>query len=98
AKQRLRDLDEWFASKDFETGMHYFRRKAYDSAIIYFNDVIRQHPDAAKTRLAWLRLHAAYVAIRYTEDATDACTRMRQLYPDDREVKLACGAAPVAAR
>jgi outer membrane protein assembly factor BamD len=98
ATRRLRELDEWFATKDFETGMHYFRRKAYDSAIIYFNDVIRQHPEAAKTREAWLKLHAAYQAIRYTEDAVEACTKMQARYPDDRAVRLACGAAPVAAR
>jgi outer membrane assembly lipoprotein YfiO len=98
AAKRLKDLDEWFATKDFEAGMHYFRRKAFDSAILYFNDVIRQHPEASRTREAWLRLHASYKAIRYTEDATETCTRMRQLYPDDREVRLACGEAPVASR
>jgi outer membrane protein assembly factor BamD len=96
ADQQLARLDEWFATKDYETGYHYIKRKAYDSAIIYFKDVIRLHPNAKKTREAYLRLHDAYRAINYKEDARELCDAMRTKYPNDREVKDACGAAPAA--
>ncbi|HZD84907.1 MAG TPA: outer membrane protein assembly factor BamD, partial [Gemmatimonadaceae bacterium] len=65
AKSELDKLDEWFAEKDYDTGYLYLKRKAYDSAIIYFKDVIRLHPNARITRDAYLRLLEAYRAIKY---------------------------------
>jgi outer membrane assembly lipoprotein YfiO len=97
AEAELKRLDEWFAIKDFETGYHYLKRKAYDSAIIYFKDVIKLHPNAPKTRDAYLRLHDAYRAINYKDDMRDLCDAMRKSYPTDREVRDVCGAAPAAA-
>lgn len=94
ADAQLKKLDEWFATKDYETGYHYLKRKAYDSAIIYFKDVIRLHPNAPKTRDAYLRLHQAYKAINYKEDMRELCDSMRKAYPTDREVISTCGPAP----
>ena len=97
AEAELKRLDEWFAIKDYETGYHYLKRKAYDSAIIYFKDVIKLHPNAAKTREAYLRLHDAYRAINYRDDMRDLCDAMRKAYPTDRDVRSTCGPAPAAA-
>jgi len=94
-KKELDKLDEWFARKDYDTGYLYLKRKAFDSAIIYFKDVIRLHPNAKTTREAYLRLHEAYQAIRYVEDARELCDVMRKTYPTDREVAKTCGPAPV---
>jgi outer membrane protein assembly factor BamD len=96
AAQELATLDEWFAIKDYETGYHYLKRKAYDSAIIYFKDVIRLHPNAKRTRDAYLRLHDAYQAINYRDDARDLCAEMHKNYPGDREVVRECGPAAAA--
>ena len=93
-QNELTKLDEWLAEKDYNTGYLYLKRKAYDSAILYFKDVIRQHPNAKKTRDVYLRLLEAYRAIRYTEDARDLCDAMRKAYPNDREVGRDCGSAP----
>lgn len=100
ARTELARLDQWLAEKDYDTGYLYLKRKAYDSAIIYFKDVIRLHPNAPKTRDAYLRLLEAYRAIRYTDDARDLCAAMHKAYPNDREVREDCGApapAPAAA-
>jgi outer membrane protein assembly factor BamD (BamD/ComL family) len=70
------------------------KRKAYDSAIIYFKDVIKLHPAARKTRDAYLALHEAYLTINYKDDARDLCDSMRKAYPTDREVMRECGSAP----
>ena len=94
AQDRLTRLDEWLAEKDYNTAYLYLKRKAYDSAILYLKDVIRQHPNARKTRDAHLRLLEAYRAIKYTEDARDLCDAMRKAYPNDREVMKECGPAP----
>lgn len=64
AQDRLTRLDEWLAEKDYNTAYLYLKRKAYDSAILYLKDVIRQHPNAKKTRDAHLRLLEAYRADR----------------------------------
>jgi outer membrane protein assembly factor BamD len=93
-QKELDKLDEWFAEKDYDTGYLYLKRKAYDSAIIYFKDVIRLHPHANKTRDAYLRLLEAYRAIKYTEDARELCDAMRKAYPTDGEVQKQCGPAP----
>src|SRR2546423_15711800 len=94
AKNELDKLDEWFAEKDYDTGYLYLKRKAFDSAIIYFKDAIRLHPNAPKTRDAYLRLLEAYRAIKYTDDARDLCDAARKAYPNDRDVSRACGPAP----
>lgn len=94
SKKELERLDEWFAQKDYDTGYLYLKRKAFDSAIIYFKDVIRLHPNARKTRDAYLTLLESYRAIKYTEDARELCDEMRKKYPNDREIVKVCGPAP----
>jgi outer membrane protein assembly factor BamD len=74
--------------------MFYMRRHAYDSAIIYFKDVLSQWPNAPKARDASLRLVDAYKAIRYREDASDTCTQLRKKYPNDAEVSVTCKGIP----
>jgi outer membrane protein assembly factor BamD len=94
ATKQLGVLQEWFAIKDYESGMHYMRRKAYDSAIIYLRDVTTKFPNTSKSRDAMLRLAEAYDAIRYRDDKADVCTALRAKYPGDPEVAATC--PPVA--
>lgn len=96
AKTRIAQLDEWFATKDYRTGVHYIRvRRAPDPAIIYFKDVVTTYPNTKVARLAWLRLHEVYTKIRWKEDATETCVAMQKAYPADPEVRSACGAVPL---
>jgi outer membrane assembly lipoprotein YfiO len=95
AKRRILDLEEWFAQKDYSTGLHYVKvRKAVDPAIIYFKDVVQTYPSTKAARLAWLRLHELYTKIRWKEDAAETCTAMWKAYPGDADVRQHCGAAP----
>ncbi|MGQ0649840.1 MAG: outer membrane protein assembly factor BamD [Gemmatimonadaceae bacterium] len=94
ADRQMRQLQEWFAAKDYESGLYYLRRKAFDSAIIYFRDVVKNYPQTAKSREAYLRLAESYDAIRYREDKKEVCTTLREKYPSDSEVARACGAPP----
>jgi outer membrane protein assembly factor BamD len=97
AKKELAELEEMFAQKNYLSGLYYFRRGAWDSGIIYFKDVVNKYPTSPAARLAQLRLVDSYKAIRYKEDATDACAALRKSYPDDAEVRTTCAgvAAPV---
>jgi outer membrane protein assembly factor BamD len=96
ATSELKRLDEWFASKDYETGSHYMRRKAYDSAILYFKDVVRNWPESDKARQAMLRMVEIYrtPALDYKTDAAEVCDALRAAFPTDREVMATCRLTP----
>jgi len=94
AEQEIERLNEWFATKSYENGMLYLRRKAYDSAIIYFKDVARLYPQTAHARMAQLKMVAAYKKIRYSEEVAETCASLHRNYPGDREVRDECGPAP----
>ena len=81
---------EMFAEKDYLSGMYYLRRKAYDSGIIYFKDVVAKYPQTPTAKDAQLRLVDAYRAIKNKEDAQHACSALRKNYPGDREVAETC--------
>lgn len=97
ANAQIAELEQQFATKDYEVGMHYMRRRAYDSAIIYFQDVVATYPNTLRARDAYLRLAEAFSAIRYREDAREICATLRSKYPGDDDVIEACGPAPAAA-
>jgi len=94
--KQLSVLQEWFATKDYEVGMLYIRRKAFDSAIIYMRDVVNKFPNTARSRDAWLRLAQAYEAIKHKDDKADVCKTLREKYPNDPEVSATC--TPVASK
>lgn len=91
AGQGVQRLLEWLATKDYLTGMHYFRRKAPDSAILYFKDVVKNYPETARAREAYLRLVEVYRSINYRDDVRDTCATLQQKYPGDRDVRSLCG-------
>ena len=97
AKSELAVVEDLFAQKAYLSGMYYLRRKAYDSGIIYFKEILVKYPNAPTARLAQLRLVEAYKAIRYKEDAADVCAALRKRFADDVEVRATCEgvAAPV---
>ncbi len=97
ATTEARQLEEWFATKNYEIGQHYLRRKMYDSAIIYFRDVMRLYPAAPTARKAGLRMVQAYRTIRWNDEAKEVCTTLRRTYPTDAEVRAACGDVTAAA-
>lgn len=91
AEAAIRELQEWFAAKDYESGMYYFRRKAFDSSIIYFRDVVTNYPETQMAKVAYLRLADAFEEIRYREDKREVCATLHAKYPGDREVLVTCG-------
>ncbi len=96
AQKELAELENWFAIKNYEAGLFYFRRKAFDSAILYFKDVLQRWPDSPTARLTSMRLVEAYKAIRYREDASDLCTQLRKKYANDTGVREVCNGIPDA--
>jgi len=96
AKAELDTLNDWFARKNYITGMYYFRRKGYDSGNIYFKDILLKWPDSPTARQAGVKLVESYRAIRYTADATELCGQLRAKYPEARDVADVCRDVPIA--
>ncbi|MFQ6047603.1 MAG: outer membrane protein assembly factor BamD [Gemmatimonadales bacterium] len=82
ARLRVRDLQEMFAEKEYKTGMFYLRLHAYDSAIIYFQEVVAQYQSSQFAPLAVLRLVDVYRRLGYEEEQGQMCNYLRQYYPD----------------
>ncbi len=90
ARKELDALMEMFAEKDYLSGIYYLKRGAYDSGIIYFKDILTKYPTTPTAKDAQLRLVESYRAIKYKEDAQDACSALRRSYPGDKQVETAC--------
>jgi len=90
--QELRELDDWFAEKDFNTAQHYIRRRAYDSAIIYLRDIVAEHPNSDFARRSMLELVKIYrlPVMNYQADANEVCEALRAGFPTDADVLAVC--------
>ena len=95
AQQHVQQLREWFAEKDYKNGMFYLKRfgvHAYDSAIIYFKDVIASYPGTSRVPDALMRLVEIYRAINYTDELKETCTHLRRFYPRADGLEKTCPA------
>lgn len=92
ARLHVRRLQNQFGEKTYKNGMFYLRRKAYDSAIIYFKDVIANFPDARRAPDALLRLVDSYRAIGYAEELQETCAHLRRFYPQAPGLDKSCPA------
>lgn len=86
----VRKLENQFAEKAYKTGIFYMRRKAFDSAIIYFKDVIANYPGAQRAPDALLRLVDSYRAIGYTQEVEETCEHLRRFYPKATGLNASC--------
>ena len=93
ARPHVKRLENQFAEKTYKTGMFYLRRKAFDSAIIYFKDVIANYPNAQRAPDALLRLVDSYRAIGYKQEMQETCDHLRRFYPNATHLNRSCPAA-----
>lgn len=92
AEKGAQRIEELLATKDYETGMHYVRRRAFDSALIYLKDVVRNFPNSAKSRDAMLRIVEVYrrPEMNYKDEAKEMCVALNGAYPRDTDVAKLC--------
>lgn len=87
AQEMLTDLRVKLADKSFLTGEFYFKRNAFDSAIIYYEATIRDYPDTPTSPRALMRLYETYQKLNYKEEADAAKQRLLKDYPTSPEAK-----------
>jgi outer membrane protein assembly factor BamD len=90
AQLHVRQLRNWFADKAYKNGLFYFKRRAWDSGIIYFKDIVANYPEAARAPDALLRLVDTYRAIGYKEELQEACAHLRRFYPQADGIARSC--------
>jgi len=72
--------------------MFYFRRRAYDSAIIYFKDVIATYPGTSRVPDALMRLVDSYRVIGYADELKETCAHLRRFFPQTEGLDKSCPA------
>jgi outer membrane protein assembly factor BamD len=93
AQLHVKQLREWFADKAYRNGMFYLSRKAYDSAIIYFKEVVASYPEAPRAGDALLRLVEMYRTLHYDEEVQETCSHLRRFYSQAEGLSRHCPAA-----
>lgn len=92
AQQRINDLQERFAYKEYRAALYYFRLKAYDSAILYLKDVVATYPRSSIAPEALMRLVQAYERLGYKEDVQETCGYIRRFHPGAAGTREVCPA------
>ncbi len=87
AQEYVLEARHKLARKAYDNGMFYFRRRAFDAAVVYFTDVVEQYPDTALAPAALLQLVETYTRIGYTEEAEEARERLLREYPESPEAR-----------
>ncbi|MEJ2184882.1 MAG: outer membrane protein assembly factor BamD [Gemmatimonadota bacterium] len=82
AKHIVRTMTDKLAQKVYEGGDWYYRRKALDSAIIYFEAVVNKYPDSPAAPASLLRLYQIYQKLSYKEEMASTRDQLLKDYPD----------------
>jgi outer membrane protein assembly factor BamD len=93
AQERIQDLQERFAYKEYRAALYYYRLKAYDSAILYLKDVVATYPRAEIAPEALIKLVQAYAKLGYREDVQETCGYLRRFHPGAPHTSEVCPAA-----
>jgi outer membrane protein assembly factor BamD len=96
AQLRINRLNEMFAEKEYRGGVFYLRLKAYDSAIIYFKDVVAKYPQSPHAPMAVVRLVEVYDVLQYEEERDEMCQYLLRFYPGEAGGASLCEAGAPA--
>jgi outer membrane protein assembly factor BamD len=75
-------MEERLAERIYQEGRFYQRRGGHDSAILVFEDVVREYPQTRWAPMAMLAMHRSYLELGWEEEASEEAERLLRLYPD----------------
>ena len=87
AGRYLEEMRNKLAKKVYDAGAFYVRRRAYDAAVVYFQDVLENFPQTIYAPAALRSLVETYRELGYVEEADATEERLRQEYPDSPEAR-----------
>lgn len=94
AKSIIKSMRAKLARKMYVDGQYYHKRGAYDSAIVYYDDLLKNYPDTPSAPQALLAEMRAYEKIGYKEEAQTARARLLKQYPNSPAAKSLGGGGP----
>ena len=87
ATEMSAELRNKLADKEFSAGEFYFKRNAFDSAIIYYEATLRDYADSGQAPRALSRLISIYQSLGYKEEEEAARQRLLKDYPNSPEAR-----------
>lgn len=97
AQAIIEDMETKLARKILLGGEFYQKRRAYDSALIYYERVLAEYPGTTVAPAALARMIETYDELDYEEEATEARQRLLREYPDSPQARgLGGGASSMA--
>ena len=87
AATRVAELRNKLAKKAYDNGVFYFRRGAFDAAVVYLDQVLTEFPATPSAPAALGQLIETYERMGYVEDAAAARERLRREYPESAEAQ-----------
>jgi outer membrane protein assembly factor BamD len=87
ARERVVELTNRLALKQFNVAEHYLRRRAFDSAIMAYNDVIAFFPGTESAPRALLRTVEIFARLGYDSEEQAARQRLLRDYPASAEAR-----------
>ena len=87
AAEYLQEMRDKLAEKIFDNGEFYVRRRAYDAALVYFQQVVENFPQTRFAPSALLSLVETYTTLGYVEEADAQRERLLSEYPDSPEAQ-----------
>lgn len=87
AEVRIAELRNKLARKLYLNARYYHERGAYDSAILYYRDLLQTYPETPVVPAALLGLHEAYSRIGYDEEAAETRDRLLREHPTSPEAR-----------
>lgn len=85
ADQVVRELTDKLARKVYLNAEYYFKRRAYDSALVYLEHLLETYRGAAVEPKGLLMAYEAYYRLGYTQEAQQMRDRLLGEYPDTSE-------------
>ncbi|UCF21390.1 MAG: outer membrane protein assembly factor BamD [Gemmatimonadota bacterium] len=87
AAERSRELTDKLARKTFLNARYYYKRKAYDSAIVYLEHLLKTYRGASVEPEALLMLYETYMKLGYVQEADETRARLLGEYGETPQAK-----------
>jgi outer membrane protein assembly factor BamD len=87
ADQVVRELGDKLALKAYLNAEYYYKRKAFDSAIVYLRHLLDTYRGTAVEPRALFMLYESYTRLGYAQEALEIRDRLLRDFPDSPEAR-----------
>jgi len=85
SKERITELRDKLARKEFESGYYYYKKKYFDSAIICFETMTDEFQESRWLAPTLYYLSIAYEKLELSEEAAEARKKLVEQFPESDE-------------